>query len=67
MTPPMPDVPRSVFKFDFDFERKILAEAEKENPDWGKFVGESQQRPSSSRPPAPMVSPLVLHFFFSLN
>ncbi|KAI4337932.1 hypothetical protein L6164_016294 [Bauhinia variegata] len=31
------DIPRSNFQFDFDFERKILAEAEKETPDWSKF------------------------------
>ncbi|XP_078169940.1 ubiquitin-associated/translation elongation factor EF1B protein [Carex rostrata] len=59
MTPPVQDVPRSTFKFDFEFERRILAEAEKENPDWSKFVGESHQRPSSSRPPAPTASPLT--------
>jgi hypothetical protein len=63
MAPPMPDVPRSTFKFDFDFERRILAEAEKENPDWSKFVGESYQRPSSSRPPAPHASHLVFNSF----
>lgn len=59
----MQDVPRSTFKFDFEFERRILAEVEKENPDWSKFVGESHQRPSSSRPPAPTSSPLVFYSF----
>lgn len=63
MTPPVQDVPRSTFKFDFEFEKRILAEAEKENPDWSKFVGESHQRPSSSRPPAPTASPLVFYSY----
>ncbi|KAJ4733794.1 Ubiquitin-associated 1 [Rhynchospora pubera] len=54
------DVPRSTFKFDFEFERRILAEAEKENPDWSKFVTEvPPQRPSSSKPPPPTASPLT--------
>ncbi|XP_004308311.1 PREDICTED: uncharacterized protein LOC101295957 [Fragaria vesca subsp. vesca] len=30
------DIPRSNFQFDFDFERKVLAKAEKETPNWGK-------------------------------
>jgi hypothetical protein len=31
------DIPRSNFQFDFGLERKILAEAEKDNPNWSKF------------------------------
>ncbi|RDY09108.1 hypothetical protein CR513_06573, partial [Mucuna pruriens] len=31
------DIPRSNFQFDFGLERKILAEANKENPNWSKF------------------------------
>uniref|UniRef100_A0A453QSV1 UBA domain-containing protein n=1 Tax=Aegilops tauschii subsp. strangulata TaxID=200361 RepID=A0A453QSV1_AEGTS len=41
LAPQMVEVPRSTFNFDFEYERKILAEAEKENPNWGKFVIES--------------------------
>ncbi|KAK6936737.1 hypothetical protein RJ641_033767 [Dillenia turbinata] len=43
ITPPPPlsphigDIPRSTFQFDFDFERKILAEAEKEAQNWSKL------------------------------
>jgi hypothetical protein len=44
----MAEIPRSTFNFDFDFERKILAEAEKENPNWSKFIIER---------PAPPVTP----------
>ncbi|KAF6172962.1 hypothetical protein GIB67_006338 [Kingdonia uniflora] len=31
------DIPRSSFQFDFDFERRILAEAEKESQNWGRL------------------------------
>ncbi|XP_012090133.2 uncharacterized protein LOC105648377 [Jatropha curcas] len=31
------DIPRSNFQFDFEFERKILAEAEKESQNWSKL------------------------------
>jgi hypothetical protein len=31
------DIPRSNFQFDFGLERKILADAEKDNPNWSKF------------------------------
>lgn len=42
MLPHVSDIPRSSFHFDFDFERKILAEAERENPNWGKLAMENQ-------------------------
>ncbi|KAI4976975.1 proline-rich receptor-like protein kinase PERK10 [Hordeum vulgare subsp. vulgare] len=45
LAPQMVEVPRSTFNFDFEYERKILAEAEKENPNWGKFVIERQTPP----------------------
>ncbi|KAK7410678.1 hypothetical protein VNO78_01660 [Psophocarpus tetragonolobus] len=35
------DNPRSNFQFDFGLERKILAEAEKDNPNWSKFGSEN--------------------------
>lgn len=31
------DIPRSTFNFDFDLEKKILAEAEKESPNWSRL------------------------------
>lgn len=33
----MGDIPRSSFQFDYEFERKILAEAEKESQNWSKL------------------------------
>lgn len=45
---PMPEVPRSTFKFDFEFEKRILAEAEKESQNWSRFAAENQ----SSKPAA---------------
>ncbi|XP_062233559.1 uncharacterized protein LOC133930817 [Phragmites australis] len=42
LAPHMVEIPRSTFNFDFEYERKILAEAEKENPNWSKFVVERQ-------------------------
>lgn len=35
------DNPRSNFQFDFELERKILAEADKDNPNWSKFGSEN--------------------------
>ncbi|KAK9071637.1 hypothetical protein SSX86_008066 [Deinandra increscens subsp. villosa] len=37
MSPHVGEIPRSTFQFDFELERKILAEAEKENPNWSKL------------------------------
>ncbi|KAL6839559.1 hypothetical protein ACP4OV_030498 [Aristida adscensionis] len=48
LAPHMVEIPRSTFNFDFEYERKILAEAEKDNPNWSKFVIERQ-----TPPPAP--------------
>jgi hypothetical protein len=45
VAPHMAEIPRSTFNFDFEFERKILAEAEKENPNWNKFVVERPAPP----------------------
>jgi len=35
------DSPMSNFQFDFELERKVLAEAAKDNPDWSKFGSEN--------------------------
>ncbi|KAI5657762.1 hypothetical protein M9H77_26555 [Catharanthus roseus] len=37
LSPQIGDIPRSNFHFDFDFERKILAEADKENQNWSRL------------------------------
>ncbi|CAI8598423.1 unnamed protein product [Vicia faba] len=37
LLPHVGDIPRSNFQFEFGLERKILAEAEKDNPNWSKF------------------------------
>lgn len=33
----MGEVPRSNFLFDFEFERNVLTEAVKENPNWARL------------------------------
>ncbi|KAJ1258135.1 hypothetical protein BS78_10G051200 [Paspalum vaginatum] len=45
LPPQMVEIPRSTFNFDFEYERRILAEAEKDNPNWAKFVVERQAPP----------------------
>ncbi|KAH0978827.1 hypothetical protein GBA52_006004 [Prunus armeniaca] len=43
------DIPRSSFQFDFEFERKVLAELEKETQNWAKLGLENPpQRPVES-------------------
>lgn len=37
LLPQVGDIPRSTFQFDFEFERKILAEAEKGSHNWSRF------------------------------
>ncbi|XP_008437562.1 uncharacterized protein LOC103482940 isoform X1 [Cucumis melo] len=37
LSPQVGDIPRSNFHFDFEFEKKVLAEAEKEAPNWNRF------------------------------
>ncbi|RWR80250.1 Ubiquitin-associated 1 [Cinnamomum micranthum f. kanehirae] len=41
LAPLVGDIPRSTFEFNFDFERKILAEAEKERQNWNRIAMES--------------------------
>ncbi|KAJ0986219.1 hypothetical protein J5N97_004575 [Dioscorea zingiberensis] len=55
----MADIPRSTFQFDFDFERRILAEAEKETQNWGKIAAENQPSKSASTSMASTGDPLV--------
>ncbi|XP_052199502.1 uncharacterized protein LOC127806315 isoform X2 [Diospyros lotus] len=37
LSPHIADIPRSTFQFDFDLERKIIAEAEKESQNWSRL------------------------------
>ncbi|XP_051143579.1 uncharacterized protein LOC127260000 [Andrographis paniculata] len=37
LLPQLGEIPRSNFHFDFEFERNVLAEAVKENPNWSKL------------------------------
>ncbi|CAM0912856.1 unnamed protein product [Alopecurus aequalis] len=57
LAPQMVEVPRSTYNFDFEYERKILAEAEKENPNWGKFAVERQTPPPPQQQPQPPRGP----------
>lgn len=59
LLPRVGDIPRSSFQFDFGLERKVLAEAEKENPDWTIFGTE----PKFPEPTPSMVSlPQILFY-----
>ncbi|KAL3521599.1 hypothetical protein ACH5RR_019748 [Cinchona calisaya] len=65
LSPQVGDIPRSNFHFDFDFERKILAEAEKESQNWGRLGMENlpskMPEPTSSlgSTPDPIVSKYI--------
>ncbi|CAA6665910.1 unnamed protein product [Spirodela intermedia] len=48
LAPQVTEVPRSHFSFDFDFERRILAEAEKGSQNWSRIVPENQPNFSAS-------------------
>ncbi|KAJ8753036.1 hypothetical protein K2173_011804 [Erythroxylum novogranatense] len=54
LAPLIGDIPRSNFQFDFDLERKILAEAQKENPNWSRLGLENLP----SKPPTESTSSL---------
>ncbi|KAI3419572.1 UBA domain-containing protein [Psidium guajava] len=65
LLPQMGDIPRSNFQFDFDFERKVLAEIEKENPDWSRLGLEnlpsrsSEALPISGPPGDPVINKYI--------
>jgi len=72
ITPPPPlstrigEIPRSNFHFDFDLERKILAEAEKPNPNWSQLLLENaSSRTAESVPTNPPVDPIVSKYIVS--
>ncbi|VFQ73027.1 unnamed protein product [Cuscuta campestris] len=47
------DIPHSFFQFDFDFERKILAEAEKDSQNWSGLVDSGSIVTNMSRQTSP--------------
>ncbi|KAI9096735.1 hypothetical protein K1719_025914 [Acacia pycnantha] len=62
------DIPRSNFQFDFDLERKVLAEAEKkQNSNWSRFVMEIPPAKSveSASPKGPVSDPIVSKYIAS--
>jgi len=65
LPPQMVEIPRSTFNFDFEYERRILAEAEKENPNWTKFVVERQAPPPVAQQ-ARYIDPAI-SFFLSFT
>ncbi|XP_057798611.1 uncharacterized protein LOC131014603 [Salvia miltiorrhiza] len=67
ITPPPPllphlgEIPRSNFHFDFEFERNVLTEAVKENPNWGR-LGIDNAPPKANEPTpsyGPAADPVV--------
>ncbi|KNA25301.1 hypothetical protein SOVF_007850 [Spinacia oleracea] len=67
MFPQMGDIPRSTFRFDFDLEKKILAEAEKENQNWSRLASENlpSRTPQSMPSMAPGADPVVSKYIAS--
>ncbi|XP_022734271.1 uncharacterized protein LOC111287858 [Durio zibethinus] len=65
LSPQVGDIPRSNFQFDFEFERKVLAEADKESMNWSRLGLEnlpSKPTQSTSSPVAnsdPVVSKYI--------
>ncbi|KAJ1395764.1 Ubiquitin-associated domain [Sesbania bispinosa] len=61
LSPHAGDIPRSNFQFDFGLERKILAEAEKDNPNWSKFGLDNlpTKVPETSSSKVPASDPIV--------
>ncbi|CAA0812965.1 Ubiquitin-associated/translation elongation factor EF1B protein [Striga hermonthica] len=51
LLPQLGEIPRSNFHFDFDFERNVLAEAVKDNPNWSR-LGVEYGPPKAAEPTA---------------
>ncbi|VVB15809.1 unnamed protein product [Arabis nemorensis] len=62
LLPRVGDIPRSSFQFDFGLDRKVLAEAEKENPDWSKFGTENPPTKFPEPTPSMGVDPVVMKY-----
>ncbi|CAN8244458.1 unnamed protein product [Cochlearia groenlandica] len=67
LLPRVGDIPRSSFQFDFGLERRVLAEAEKENPDWTKFGTENPPARFSEPTPTSMGGDPVVMKYVGLN
>lgn len=67
LLPQAGDIPRSTFQFDFDIEKKILAEAEKENQNWTRLASENlpSRTPQSMPSTTPVVDPVVNKYIAS--
>lgn len=60
----MGDIPRSNFQFDFEVERKIFAEAEKDIPNWSRLGLENlPSRAMGSASPSPSVGSFSTEVF----
>ncbi|XP_031110360.1 uncharacterized protein LOC116014442 [Ipomoea triloba] len=60
LSPQLEDVPRSVFNFEFDVERKILAEAKKDNPNCSELtLGNIPQERTDQTDPGSSEDPIV--------
>lgn len=62
MAPQIAEIPRSTFQFDFDFERKILADAEKGGQNWSRIAAEVQPTKTAAS-----TSSSVCSFFAALS
>ncbi|XVF12607.1 hypothetical protein REPUB_Repub08aG0133600 [Reevesia pubescens] len=68
LSPQVGDIPRSNFQFDFEFERKILAEADKENMNWSRLGLEnlpSSKPTQSTSSPGSNSDPVVSKYIAS--
>ncbi|XP_072964203.1 uncharacterized protein [Typha angustifolia] len=59
LSPQMPEVPRCTLHFDFEFEKRILAEAEKDTQNWSRFTENQSSRVAASTSAAPSGDPVV--------
>lgn len=61
LSPQIGDIPRSNFLFDFEFERKILAEAEKESQNWSRLGLENlpSKTPETTSSPGSTPDPVI--------
>ncbi|XAR71673.1 hypothetical protein NMG60_11018057 [Bertholletia excelsa] len=65
---PQGDIPRSTFQFDFELERKILAEAEKENQNWSRLGLENHpSKPSESTSSSGLVTDPVISKYLAMG
>ncbi|XP_062149417.1 uncharacterized protein LOC133858012 isoform X2 [Alnus glutinosa] len=67
LSPQLGDIPRSNFQFDFEVERKILAEAEKDNQNWSRLGLENlpSRTMGSASPTGPVADPVVSKYISS--